>query len=74
LVSWGYKTLEPIVLKFTMADYPQNLHTALEVLGGVGVNFPHCVLIFFFSSLVAFTEQSIEPGLTLNAPLNVFGW
>jgi len=38
---------------------------------GVEVKLPHRIL---FSTLGASTEQSIERGLTLNAPQNVFWW
>jgi len=54
---------------------PKFIHAALGVYGGVGVKLPPGVLFyFFFSFFVKPTEQSIERGLTLNAPQNVFWW
>jgi len=36
------------------------------------VKLPHRVLFYFLGSV--YTEQSIERGLTLNTPQNVFWW
>jgi len=62
-------------LKFGTIDYVQHAtpHAKIDTrrfrgIGGVRVTLPHRMLFQFFSSLGASTEQSIERGLTLNAP------
>jgi len=54
---------------------PKLIHTALGVYsGGEGEVPTSRAFLFFFSFFVAPTEQSIEHGLTLNAPQKVFWW
>jgi len=52
---------------------PKYINAALGILGWERVKLPPRVL-YFLSFLDASTEQSIERGLTINAPQNVFWW
>ena len=68
--SWN---LARLIKSSTRPHMPKLIHAALGVWGG-GKGEVATSRANFFSFFVAPTEQSIESGLTLNAPQHVFWW